>query len=74
MKGVIKEGIQEFVEARFGKEIWHKVSAAANCDGHLLSVEEDLPDEMTADLVSALSEASGMPSEEILIEFANSDL
>jgi predicted hydrocarbon binding protein len=69
MKGIINKGIQEFVEHRFGAKTWEDIKKLAKCDEPFFSASEVYPDEMTLALVKAASEVSGLPPDQVLIEF-----
>jgi len=69
MKGVIKESIQDFVETKFGREVWQKVMTDAGCNEPVLAVCGDYSDELNTELVKALSKVSDMPIDDVLVEF-----
>jgi len=69
MKGVINKGIQEFVEARFGHDVWDRITERAHCTEPFFVTSEDYPDAMTLALVSAASEVSQLPADVVLEEF-----
>ncbi len=69
MKGVIKESIQEFVETKFGREVWREVMTHAGCTEPVLSVCGNYTDELNLELIKALAGASDMPIDDVLVEF-----
>jgi len=69
MKGIINKGIQELVETQFGAEVWEKIRTRARCKEPFCAASENYPDEMTMALVAAASEISGLPPDDILVEF-----
>lgn len=69
MKGVINKGIQEFVEARFGSEVWDRIKQQAGCTEPFFVTSEDYPDAMTHALVAAASNVSGLSADAVLEEF-----
>lgn len=69
MKGVIKESIQEFVETKFGREVWQDVMDRAGCTEPVLSVCGNYTDELNSELVKALASVSDMPVDDVLVEF-----
>ena len=69
MKGIINKGVQELVEAKFGAEVWEKVKELAKCEEPFFSTSHDYPDQMTMDLVNAVSEVCGLSLEAVLVEF-----
>jgi predicted hydrocarbon binding protein len=69
MKGVINKGIQEFVEARFGVEVWERIKEQAGCAEPFFVTSEEYPDAMTLALVAAASEVTQLPADAVLEEF-----
>jgi len=69
MKGIINKGIQELVEAKFGEEAWGKIKELAKCEEAFFLISEDYPDQMTADLLKAANEVSGIDQETLMCEF-----
>ncbi len=69
MKGVINKGIHEFVEARFGVEVWERIKQQAGCAEPFFVTSEEYPDAMTLALVAAASEVTQLPADAVLEEF-----
>jgi len=69
MKGIINKGIQEMVEAKYGRETWERIKSLAGCEEPFFAISLDYPDEMTLALVKAASEVSGLPMETVMIEY-----
>jgi len=69
MKGIINEGIQKFVETKFGQEAWDKIKEQAKCKHLFFSAVDDYPDQETVDLANAASKVLDLPLETVLVEF-----
>jgi len=69
MKGIINKGIQEMVEAKFGKEAWEKVKSLAGCREPFFAISQDYPDELTLNLIKAASQVSGLSEETVQVEY-----
>ena len=69
MKGIINKGIQDLVEERFGREAWEQILERAGCNELFFTLGRDYPYESTLSLVTAVSEFSGMPVEQVMEEY-----
>lgn len=69
MKGIVNKGIQELVEGKYGTDAWEKVKSLAGCQEPFFAISLDYPDDMTAALLKAASEVSGLPMETVMVEY-----
>lgn len=69
VKGVINKGIQDLLEAKFGPDVWERVRERAGCDVPFFAVGADYPDQVSIDLVDAAAVETGLPPEQVLVEF-----
>jgi hypothetical protein len=69
MYGMVNKAVEDMVCATYGEAMWEKVKEQAGVDVDVFISNEGYPDEMTYQLVGALSELSGTPPAQILEAF-----
>lgn len=69
MYGLLNRAIQELVETSFGRETWESVVRKVNHDSFGFIAMKKYPDELTYDLVGAVSEETGMAPEAVMEAF-----
>lgn len=69
MYGMVNRAVQDMVCAMHGEEMWEKVKEHSGVDVDVFVGNESYPDDVTYKLVTAASELSGTPPEQILEAF-----
>ncbi len=69
MYGLVNKAIEEMVIRNHGEEIWERIKQAAGVEVDVFISNEGYPDEVTYNLVSAVSEQLEVPAPQVLEEF-----
>lgn len=69
MYGLVNKAIEDMVIKGHGEEIWERIKETAGVDVEIFISNESYPDEVTYNLVNAVSEHLELPSSQVLEEF-----
>lgn len=69
MCGLLNRAIQELVETSFGVDAWERIATKVSPEAFNFIAMKKYPDELTYDLVAAVSEESGLPPEDVMESF-----
>ena len=69
MYGMVNKALEDMVTSRQGEDCWERIKQAAGVDVDVFISNEGYPDEMTYNLVGAVSEELKIPVPQVLEEF-----
>jgi hypothetical protein len=69
MYGMVNKAIEDLVHTHYGEETWGLIKERADVDVDVFIGNDAYPDDVTYKLVTAASEVSGSPPEDILFAF-----
>jgi hypothetical protein len=69
MYGLLNRAIKDLVESRFGEEMWRTVASRVSPDAFDFIAMKVYPDELTYDLVAAVSDVSGLTQHQVMDAF-----
>jgi hypothetical protein len=69
MYGLLNRAIKDLVESRFGEDTWRDVASRVSPDAFDFIAMKMYPDELTYDLVAAVSEVSGLTQHQVMDAF-----
>lgn len=69
MYGLLNRAIQDLVETRMGKDAWTRIAEQVSPDEFQFIAMKKYPDELTYDLIAAVSQESGLTPHEVMDAF-----
>lgn len=69
MYGIVNKAMEDLVRTNYGHDTWQQIVQEAGLDTPIFIGSEGYPDQMTYQLVAAVSKVIGLPPEQVLAAF-----